>query len=335
MKTRLALLVALALFVAGCGGSSEVADTQARERTPLTTTLATTTTLPATTTAAPATTSGLPLVSGQLGRVQAAMAQSSLEPPARIEGLIEVAGRDAELGQIEVALPFSSSFDTVTGDGHMLMDFSALSGLMAPGDEMEELAGLFDGFEVRQIGDTAYVKFGLFNMMLGVETPWLSMPVEDGQGFTQDFSTGVNPFDATGFLDVLSGSYGEVSVVGEETLRGVVTTRYRVIFDLESLAELDPEAYADLEDSAPVGFDELPTDIWVDDQHRVHRFLFEIEQPDVEGLNPGESFDYMRVQFDFSDYGGRVSVEPPPADQVTDVSDLEDWFMSGLEDAAA
>jgi len=198
------------------------------------------------------------------------------------------------------------------------------------GGDGGELAGVFDRMEVRQIGDTAYVNFGLFNLLFGVETPWLSMPVEDGQGFTQEFSSGVDPYNPTGYLKALGASGGDVTVIGTESLRGVATTHYRAIFDLETLARIDPAAFSELQESAPVGLDDLPLDIWIDDANRVHRFVFELDGPALGEAQAGESFDYMRVQFDFSDYGGRVTVEPPPADDVTDVSEIEDWFMGGL-----
>lgn len=338
LKTRVILLAAFAVVVAACGGTAEVTDTQPRTTIPITTTLT-----PTSTTAAPApsvaptTTAGdaggvvLGAPSPQLKAVRSAIEQISVEPPARVDGLIEIAGTDAELGDLEISMPISSSFDSVTGDGHMSIDFSGM--LDALGDEVPaELSGTFDKIEIRQVGDTAYMSFGLLTAMFGVETEWLSMPVEDGEGFTQDFSSGVNPYDATGYLESLKSSGGDVTVVGTETLRGVETTHYRAVFDLESLAEIDPDAFAELQDSAPVGVGEFPMELWIDDLNRVHRFFFELDAPELGDLNPGESFDYMRVQFDFSDYGGRVTVDPPPASDVTDISELEELFGSMFGD---
>ena len=71
---------------------------------------------------------------------------------------------------------------------------------------------------------------------------------------------------------------------------------------------------------------ELPMDLWIDDQGRIHRYLFELDGSQSVDLEAGEEFDHMRVQFDFSGFGERVTIEPPPADQVSDVEELGDMF---------
>jgi len=327
IRNRIALFGVAALLVGACGGTSEGADATPRSTLPITTTLS-----PAPGGGGLAGAGGLSSSGGapRLSLVQRAMAQTVAEPPARIEGLIEIAGTAAGSGKIDVSIPFSSSFDSVTGDGQMAMDFSGMAAAMGGGDVPPELAEMFDRFEIRHVGETAYMQFAMFTMMFGADTPWISMPAEEGRGFAQDFSAGVNPYDATSFLDALSGTGGEVTVVGAEQLRGVDTTRYHVNFDLEALAALDPAAFTELQSSG-VGIGELPMDLWIDGSNRIHRYLMEIDGPEIGDLAPGESFDHMRVQFDFSDYGGRVTVEPPPADQVTDMSELEDLFGGLVE----
>ncbi len=328
-KTRI-VVVALALTVAACGGTSEGADTQPRSTAPLTTTLAPgeTTVAPVATTSAPdATTPAVRPGAGvpaQMAVVHAAIDKVAAEPPSRIEGIIEMSGLDSDFGRMDLSIPFSTSFDLVTGDGHMLMDFSGMAEMMA--EQAPQFADAFDRFEIRQIGDTAYVSFGMLNMMFGVESEWLAMPVEDGQGFASGFTSGINPYDATEFLESLPGSGGELTAIGNETLRGIETTRYRALFDLAAMAELDPDAYAELQASGPMGFDELPMDFWIDGQGRMHRYLFELDGSSFGDVPAGEQFEYMRVQFDFSGFGERVTVAPPPSGDVTDVADLGDMF---------
>lgn len=337
MKTRIALVAVLAVVAAACGGTSEGAETRPRSTAPITTTVApapAATAAPSTTaptTAAPAAGGAIAAPSPQLAALRTAIRKTDFEPPARVDGLIEMKGSSPELGAIDVSIPISSSFDPVTGDGHMSIDFGSL--MESLGEELPpEFAGAFDGLEVRQIGDTAYVKFGFFNALFGVETPWMSMPVEEGQGFAQDFASGVDPYNATGYLKFLEMAGGEVNVVGEEELRGVMTTRYEAVFDLETLEELDPEAFDELTESAPIDGFELPLDIWIDSEDRVHRFRILIDDPQLSDLNPGESFDHMLIQFDFSDFGGTVTVEPPPPGDVTDISEVEDMFTSMFGD---
>ena len=92
------------------------------------------------------------------------------------------------------------------------------------------------------------------------------------------------------------------------------------------LPELDPGAFAELQEAGPMGFDELPMDFWIDAQGRMHRYLFELDGSGLDDLAADEEFEYMRVQFDFSGFGERVTIEPPPASDVTDVADLGNMF---------
>lgn len=337
-RTRIAV-VALALLAAACGGSSQNGDVQPRSTAPITTTLApqdiaapdggTTPEADGGTTPEagdpgtdPGTvTAGAP---GAMAAVQLAMENAASQPPARIEGGMELSGTDPQLGRIEFTVPFLVETDSATGDGRMVMDFSGMADMLPPSEVPPEIAGMFDRLELRQVGDTAYMKFGLLNMMFGVETEWMAMPVEDSADFTQGFSSGVNPYDATSFLSWLSDSGGDLSVVGPDTIDGTAVTHYRLTFDLESLAELDPASYAELQEAASVGFDELPMDIWIDDQGRVRRYRMEINSTEISGI--GAEMFSMRMEFDFLDYGGSVNVEPPPPGEVTHVDDLEDFF---------
>jgi len=320
LRSRFLLVVAFALVLAACGGSAEVAG-------PAQTDTTATSSQPKATTTTETTANTVPgrQVSATLSDIQAAMDRTTMLAPARIEGLIEVVADDPDLGLIEISLPLSISYDAASGDGAMLMDFSSVANVL--GDELPtEFAGVFDRFEIRQIGDTAYLRFGLLNMMFGVETEWISMPIEEGQGFAQDFSNGAGPTDPAAYLETLANAYGEVTEIGRETLRGVETTHYLAVFDIAALAEQDPAAFAELDAMGPIGLDALPIDIWIDDEGLVHRFLMELDGSTMSDLPSDDQFDSMRMQFDFSDYGGSVTIEQPPGDQVTDVDDLDNIF---------
>ena len=326
-RTRI-VFVALALTLASCGGTPEGDDAQPQPDASSTSTPATgETATPGATTEAPGEApSALPAPGSpvQMTLVHSAIDKVAAEPPAHIEGIIEMAGLDSDFGPMDLSIPFSTSFDYATGDGHMLMDFSSMAELMA--EQAPEFADMFGKFEIRQIGDTAYVSFGMLNMMFGADSEWLAMPVEDGQDFAQGFTSGINPYNATDFLDSLPDSGGELTVIGTETLHGVEVAHYQALFDLEAMAELDPEAFSELQEAGPMGSGELPMDFWIDGQGRMHRYLFEVDGSGLDDLATDEEFEYMRVQFDFSGFGERVTVEAPPASDVTDVADLGDMF---------
>jgi len=327
-RTRV-VFVALALVLAACGGTSKGADTPPLPEAPPSTAVTTGETAAGATPPAPAEAPAtLPAAgsSAEMSLVYAAIDKVAIEPPSRIEGIIEMAGLDSEFGPIDLSIPFSTTFDYATGDGHMLMDFSGMAEMMA--EQAPQFADAFDRFEIRQIGDTAYVNFGMLNMMFGVDSEWLKMPLEDGQGFAEGFTSGINPYDATEFLDSLPGTGGELTAIGIETMRGVEVTHYQARFDLEAMAELDPAALAELRATGPMGFDELPMDFWIDGRGRLHRYLFEVDGSGLDDPADGEEFDYMRVQFDFSGFGERVTIEPPPAGSVTDIEELDGMFGS-------
>ena len=92
---------------------------------------------------------------------------------------------------------------------------------------------------------------------------------------------------------LLRNASSQTERVGDEDVRGDETTRYRLTVDCES---------ADLacDSSAPV-------DVWIADDGTVRRIALE----DDDG----------EVTFEFFDFGTEVAVDPPPADQVEDLSD--------------
>ena len=178
--------IALVLVVAACAEDGS-ADSDSADVIAPTTTVSvisdttsstvvgtTSTTAPATTTTLAATSEESPEVSA----LRAAFAASAEVTSGRMEGSIEVTGLDPSQGITEMVMPFGGAFDNASGDSSFYMDMSGIAG--AGGDDIPaEFADLLGEMEVRQIGDTAYVKFPFFNMFLGAETPWIAMPADE------------------------------------------------------------------------------------------------------------------------------------------------------------
>jgi len=91
------------------------------------------------------------------------------------------------------------------------------------------------------------------------------------------------PFEPTGLLGYLRVHAESSEELGGETVRGVVTTRYRL------------EVVADDERAV--------VDVWVDDQHLVRRMRFTDEQGGAD-------------EIEFYDFGVPVDVEAPPASEI-------------------
>jgi hypothetical protein len=129
-------------------------------------------------------------------------------------------------------------------------------------------------------------------------------------------------------LQYLRASSKEIDEVGEETVRGVETTRYRAVVDLRKALELQvadaPPKFReamrrDLEKSIEqTGVNEIPLDVWIDGEGLPRRMLL-----DFKVGEQGENAE-LQMTMDLFDFGVAVSVSTPPADEVLDISEFMD-----------
>ncbi|GMQ84750.1 MAG: hypothetical protein BMS9Abin07_0314 [Acidimicrobiia bacterium] len=310
------------LTPAGSAPTEEVAVTTAPTTTTTTVSPATPTTAPTTTTtAAPTTTTTAAPFSPELLAMQTAFERSAAVSSGRMEGLIEITGLDPSQGPTEIRIPFGGAFDNATGNFSFSMDLSGIAAA-AEDDLPPEFAGMFDEMEVRQIGDRAYLKFPFFAVLFGAETPWISMPAEEGDVATSGFSA-TAPGNPSEILGSFEDAGATVEVIGTETINGVTATHYRAVFDMEALlAQATPEERAELEARGPLPLDFLPMDVWISDDGLVVRFVMEIDGSAIE-TTPEESFGRLLMRYDLFDLGSDVVIEPPPPGEVTAIEDLE------------
>jgi hypothetical protein len=150
-----------------------------------------------------------------------------------------------------------------------------------------------------------YMRFDAFSGALGGKE-WLRVDLEH----TYE-SLGI---DVGGLGQVGQGTseqlktLGEVSdgitEVGREQVRGVDTTHYRATVDLGKLAD-----------------DDVPMDVWIDDDERIRRI--EWEQAVAKGQEPGKIVaEYVR-------FGVPVDIDIPDDDEVFDATDLA---VQGIQD---
>lgn len=331
-KIKLAAFAAVMLLLAACGDPGGAGATTSTEGEAATTTVAdapTTTAAPATTTTttAPSTTTTSPSApEGDAADLFASLQNGTEITSARMEGSIAMFGLDAATaGVSEVTILFSSSFDTATGDTAFLMDMSSMMGDLSGGTD-DPLAGAFAGMmgemEVREIGDTVYLKFPLFTAMFGAETEWVSMPAEEGGDFTSDFET--MPTDPGGLLDSFDPAGATVTTIGSENVNGVDTTHYSIELDVSEM-EMSAEERAELEQSGIWAEGVIPMDLWVSDAGYMVRMIMEIDGSGMD-LPADESFESMTLHYDFFDVNEPVTIEAPPASDVTSMDDLESMF---------
>jgi hypothetical protein len=173
--------------------------------------------------------------------------------------------------------------------------------------------------EERIVDGTVYMNFGdlPFASELG-STPWVSISVDElGQKTGTDFGALADQAQSSGpqqGLEYLQGLSGDVEKVGDDTVAGEHATHYRAQIDYAKVAEKLPEG-ATRDKLAGLGA--VPADVWIDDQDRVVKMQFAID-----GSGLGASGATAQMTMEITDFGVPVDVQPPPADQTTDLSSL-------------
>jgi len=123
----------------------------------------------------------------------------------------------------------------------------------------------------------------------------------------------------TQLLDLLKAG-GQVTTVGEQSIRGVATTHYRALVDFSNYASVVPAAQrASVERYAAelqrvTGSTSLPIDVWLDSSQRVRRFSTQVQACTEQGPLT-ES-----ISMDLFDYGPQPAVVAPGESEVTDIT---------------
>ena len=219
----------------------------------------------------------------------------------------------------EGALSGEGEFDYENRRGRLTVDLGDLlaeAGL--PGDA---------SFELLLDENVLYLNFPLLTAFVPDAKEWLKVDLEEAAGLGGFDLSQLGGNDPTRYLDYLKATGADVEEVGSEEVRGVETTHYRATVDLNEALELVPEEQrASVQALIDAGTTLLPLDTWVDGDGLVRRI-------DVD-VPAGESGATGNVTMDLFEFGVDVEIEPPPADQVTDVSELEGLAGVGAATAA-
>jgi hypothetical protein len=243
------------------------------------------------------------------------------------QGLMDAAAHTAaaKTGHVEMSIGTGANgqdtrilatgaFDAESHLSSMSMDMSKLLSSLGT----NELPGT--SIEMVSTADTLYMKFPLFASLLDVHTEWMSMKAgSDASSF--------EVADPSAFLDFLRGSGGEVTDLGREQVRGVDTTHLHGSLKLRDALDSAP---ADQRERLQRAMDQLskdgeslldttlPVDVWIDDDGLVRRLSMEFVAPQLSG--DGDGGGQAAITIELFDFGTDVSIDLPPADQVTDVT---------------
>jgi hypothetical protein len=128
--------------------------------------------------------------------------------------------------------------------------------------------------------------------------------------------------DPTQAMQFLRGVSGDVTEVGKEKVRGEDTTHYKATLDLEKAAQAAGQNRDAVEEQIKqLGTKSIPADIWIDGDGRMRRMHYAIDVKGAQAAAVGGQAK-VAVTLELFEFGTEVSAEPPPADQVADVSSL-------------
>lgn len=174
--------------------------------------------------------------------------------------------------------------------------------------------------DLRVLGATMYASSSLFGVAAAPgekkPKPWYKLEYDEDEGVSLDRLLFPFPFvDPGRILATFKRVSGAVETLGEETVRGVPTTRYRLTLDLARLIETASEQQrAQLREELE-GRERktAPVEVSIDDVGLARRIRFVI--------------DGDPVSIDFFDFGIAVDVQAPPAAEVEDL----DLLFAGEE----
>ena len=124
------------------------------------------------------------------------------------------------------------------------------------------------------------------------------------------------------YVDYLRSIKSGVKRVGRETIRGAKTTHYKATVDLRHYpdrlpAAQRPQARAGIQRLIQLtGTATYPVEVWLDSEHRVRRMKMSFsEKPRGQRLTIDQTVDMY-------DFGLKPRIQPPPGDQVKDLTAL-------------
>jgi hypothetical protein len=170
-------------------------------------------------------------------------------------------------------------------------------------------------FQVRLVGGTLYLMLPPQAQAATGGKPWGAVSLASLQpGSSTVPGLGTGSSDPSQILGYLQGVSSSVTNLGPATVRGVETTHYRAVVDLNKAAQANPQAapaYQKL--ISQIHTSTLPVDVWTDSTNRVNQMQIQIPVPVGQGQSGTANVNLSLQLFDF---GVPVTVVAPPADQV-------------------
>jgi hypothetical protein len=225
-----------------------------------------------------------------------------------------------------LTLSGDGAFDYETQQGQLTYDFGDL--FAATG---QTLPGADEPIEIILDGTVIYMKWGLLSSVLPDANEWIKVDATDlasQEGIDLSQLQSFNQGDPSQLLDYLR-AVGNVEEVGTEEVRGVETTHYKGVIDLDRAVELAPaDAREQVRQSIDqlkeqTGLTELPVEVWVDADGLPARIQYSFDGSIAAAATGADTEGFSTIfTMELYDWGTDVTIEPPPASEVTDISEL-------------
>ncbi len=243
---------------------------------------------------------------GSAALLESAFERMRSAPPARTSMSMTLSGvAEATSGELEMA--FEMVQDATSGDFSVSVDFTSFLAEL----ETEPIPAELGKMEMMQVGDVGYLQIGLFNLFLGIETPWVSVPADEMGDAGADAP--IDADDADALVEAIEQNAADVEDLGVERVDGVDLRHLRVVVPAEAVG-------SDLDAFEEVTPQDLASDLWIDPAGNLVRLSISMDEG---GATDDIEFESMVLTMRFADHGLPVEITPPPAAEVTDLEDFE------------
>jgi hypothetical protein len=187
------------------------------------------------------------------------------------------------------------------------------------------------GFEMRRLDGMVYTKPPEdFRPPESPDTkPWIRVSADEAYKESGPSLMGAEEAqDPARQLEYLRGVSDSVEKAGVEEVRGVRTTRYKVVVDLnKEAAGQDNRTRKEYDQMiGQLGTSKAPVEVWIDDQNLARRVAMDMIVPGYESSaapgEPGRDDTRLSMVTEYYDFGVPVDVQAPPQDQTMDGSEL-------------
>jgi hypothetical protein len=222
-----------------------------------------------------------------------------------------------KVGDQEVNVATEGLIDYANERGRLTMDLAALG-----------LPGASGTMEMLLMGKVIFMKLPPQGLPAELQAkPWVRLDIEklaQREGFNLGSLDQLRNSNPTNTLEYLRGAADDVTEVGSEKIRGEDTTHYKATLDLTKAGEAEPKAKEAIDEAIKqLGTSTIPVEVWIDDEGRLRRMRYDMDlSKSPQAKESGQQLGNLHLDMELYDFGTKVDVSEPPADQFTEFETL-------------